>query len=190
MCKSHLGNTLGIYWLLPWYFLVGICNPFYLCMSVLLLLLPVCLQGYNSLVALLLPGHLHLDTVRSCPHLYSSGESVWSKWQKVDLPLSGLRMGWDLDATVLLCLYSIDFLLWRIFLQSLTLLFCSCLVHELANFHWFLQEMLILWFSAFCSHPSVLPIPVVVITGGARHDYYLIRASFDQSHPHYNSIKA
>ncbi len=78
----------------------------------------------------------------------------------------------------------------RLFLQSLTLLFCSCLVHELANFHWFHQEMLILWFSAFCSHPSVLPIPVVVITGGARHDYYLIRASFDQSHPHYNSIKA
>ena len=38
--------------------------------------------------------------------------------------------------------------------------------------------------------PPVLPIPVVVITGGARHDYYLIRASFDQSHPHYNSIKA
>jgi len=37
---------------------------------------------------------------------------------------------------------------------------------------------------------AVLPIPVVVITGGARHDYYLIRASFDQSHPHYNSIKA
>ena len=42
----------------------------------------------------------------------------------------------------------------------------------------------------FLLNPSVLPIPVVVITGGARHDYYLIRASFDQSHPHYNSIKA
>ena len=77
-----------------------------------------------------------------------------------------------------------------LFLQSLTSLFCSSLVHEWTNFHWFLQELLILWFIAFCCHPSVLPIPVVVITGGARHDYYLIRASFDQSHPHYNSIKA
>ena len=42
---------------------------------------------------------------------------------------------------------------------------------------------------SFCNL-SALPIPVVVITGGARHDYYLIRASFDQSHPHYDSIKA
>ena len=35
-----------------------------------------------------------------------------------------------------------------------------------------------------------LPIPVVVITGGMRHDSYLIRSSFDQNHPHYKDVKA
>ena len=37
---------------------------------------------------------------------------------------------------------------------------------------------------------SVLPIPVVIITGGVKHENYLIKYSSDQSHPHYNKIKA
>ena len=37
---------------------------------------------------------------------------------------------------------------------------------------------------------SVLPIPIVVITGGVRHKDYLIRYSYNESHQHYNEFKA
>ena len=70
---------------------------------------------------------------------------------------------------------------------SLISLFHSCPAHILTNSPYFNSVNLL---QCFYCNPPVLPIPVVVITGGARHDYYLIRASFDQRHPHYNSIKA
>ena len=53
-----------------------------------------CLQSCDSLPALLLPGHLHLVTLWSCPHLHPSGESLWSQWQKVDLHHPCFGMGY------------------------------------------------------------------------------------------------
>ena len=35
-----------------------------------------------------------------------------------------------------------------------------------------------------------LPIPIVVISAASRHNYYLIRYSFDEDSPHYNQVKA
>ena len=35
-----------------------------------------------------------------------------------------------------------------------------------------------------------LPIPIVVISAASRHNYYLIRYSFDEGSPHYNQVKA
>ena len=35
-----------------------------------------------------------------------------------------------------------------------------------------------------------LPIPIVVISAASRHQYYLIRHSFDENNTHYNQIKA
>ena len=52
------------------------------------------------------------------------------------------------------------------------------------------QNEQVIWFVSLLSIPSALPIPVVVITGGVRHDSYLIRSSFDHNHPHYEDIKA
>ena len=36
----------------------------------------------------------------------------------------------------------------------------------------------------------VLPIPIVAITGGVRSKDYLIRYSFNESHPNYDKFKA
>ena len=36
----------------------------------------------------------------------------------------------------------------------------------------------------------VLPIPVVLISVASRHEYYLIRHSFDEDSPLYNQVKA
>ena len=36
----------------------------------------------------------------------------------------------------------------------------------------------------------VLPIPVVLISVASRHEYYLIRHSFDEDSPHYDQVKA
>ena len=35
-----------------------------------------------------------------------------------------------------------------------------------------------------------LPIPIVVISAAFKHNYYLIRHSFDEGSPHYNQVKA
>ena len=43
---------------------------------------------------------------------------------------------------------------------------------------------------AFAYISSVLPIPIVAITGGVRHKDYLIRHSYNESHPHYEEYKA
>ena len=40
-----------------------------------------------------------------------------------------------------------------------------------------------------CTHVA-LPIPVVLISIASRHQYYLIRHSFDEGSPHYNQVKA
>ena len=36
----------------------------------------------------------------------------------------------------------------------------------------------------------VLPIPVVLISVASRHEYYLIRHSFDEDSPLYDQVKA
>ena len=47
----------------------------------------------------------------------------------------------------------------------------------------------VMWLVSLLSNPSALPILVVVLTGGVRHESYLIR-SFDQAQHHYKDIKA